>query len=116
MHERFSPYLKLATLTLDVGISQMLSGTLKLKHFFVVTRVPLPVGIRLPVGSFSHAASVERIPTHQSFYHADGRNNQKEHQAKDYSRGNKRKTFGQHHPGFIRQYQRSGPKQAQKDQ
>ena len=49
------------TFTLDVGFPQMLFGSSK--HLFVVARIALSLGIRLPVRSAAGATTTKRIPT-----------------------------------------------------
>src|SRR5215813_7377684 len=71
-------------------------------HLFVMSRIPLPVRIRMPVGTPRACTTPQRIPTHCSFYQSDRRKNAEKNDSQNHSSRNKRETLGQLHPGTVR--------------
>src|SRR2546429_4646155 len=86
------------------------------EHFFVVTRIALPIRIGLPVSSTSSPASVKRVPTKQSLDHANRRDYKKENNTENDPRHDKGKHLCQLHPGPVWIDERPGQNQSQQNQ
>src|SRR5258708_1335588 len=60
------------------------------KHLFIMARIALPLGIRLPVRIGSRPAAMQRVPSGQAFVETNRRDDDNENESGNYSRADKR--------------------------
>lgn len=71
------------------------------KHFLVVTRITLALGIGPPIGSAARTSPAKRIPARKPFHYSDRCHYQEEYCSQDDPGHHERQSFRQQHPGTI---------------